>query len=67
MRDILHGEHRLPVVVTHGNVMALLLHSVDATFGYRGWKSLTNPDVYMLGEGPDGVRLFQRVWHGCLQ
>lgn len=62
LKDILHGAHGLPVVVTHGNVMALLLHSVDASFGYRGWKSLTNPDVFMLSETPDGVRLFRRVW-----
>ncbi len=62
LKEILHGEHRLPLVVTHGNVMALLLHSMDATFGYRGWKSLTNPDVYMLIEDPDGVRLFRRIW-----
>ena len=62
LKDILHGKHALPVVVTHGSVMALLLHSVDATFGYRGWKSLTNPDVYMLSEDPDGVRRFRRIW-----
>lgn len=62
VKDILHGEHRLPVVVTHGNVMALLLHSADATFGYQGWTSLTNPDVYMWSEDPVGVRLFRRVW-----
>ena len=67
LKDILRGDHKLPVVVTHGNVMALLLRSVDASFGYGGWKSLTNPDVYMLSEGRDGVRLFRRVWHGCLQ
>ena len=62
LKDILHGEHRLPVVVTHGNVLALLLHSVDASFGYRGWKSLTNPDVWILNERPDGSRAFQRAW-----
>ena len=60
--DILVRDHRLPLVVTHGNVMALLLHSVDGTFGYSGWKSLTNPDVYMLREGSDGRRSFERVW-----
>ena len=60
--DILVRDHRLPLVVTHGNVMALLLHSVEASFGYAGWKSLTNPDVYMLREGSDGSRSFERVW-----
>ena len=62
LKEILRGEHRLAVVVTHGNVMALLLHSVDASFGYQGWKSLTNPDIWILSERPDGSRAFQRVW-----
>ena len=62
LEDIFKREPRLPLVVTHGNVMALLLHSVDATFGYPGWKSLSNPDVYILSNSPDGSRLFQRVW-----
>ena len=60
--DILDEEHGLPLVVTHGNVMALLLHSVDASFGYQGWKSLTNPDIWILSERPDGSRASQRVW-----
>ena len=60
--DILARDHRSPLVVTHGNVMALLLHSVDGTCGYPGWKSLTNPDVYMLREGSDGRRSFERIW-----
>ena len=62
LADIFNREHRLPLVVTHGNVMALLLHSVDATFGYPGWKSLSNPDVYILSNNPDCGRMFQRVW-----
>ncbi len=60
--DILDAGHRLPLAVTHGNAMALLLHSVNAAFGYRGWKLLTNPDVYLLRELPDGSRSFARVW-----
>lgn len=62
LEHILNQEHRLPLVVTHGNVMALLLHAIDATFGYEGWKSLTNPDVYLLSSLPDGGRRFRRVW-----
>ena len=61
LEDIFEREHRLPAVVTHGNVMALLLHSRDARFGYEGWKALSNPDVYMLSNSPDGSRL-RRVW-----
>lgn len=62
LKDILDRDHGLPLVVTHGNLMALLLHSADATFGYQGWKSLTNPDVYLVRQRLDRSRLFERVW-----
>ena len=62
LEDIFEREHRLPLVVTHGNVMALLLHSLDAKFGYEGWTSLSNPDVYMMSNSPDGSQIFRRVW-----
>ncbi|MEO8603658.1 MAG: histidine phosphatase family protein [bacterium] len=46
--DILAGAHRLPVVATHGNLLALLLTSIDGRFGYAGWESLANPDVFVV-------------------
>ncbi|WP_342528306.1 histidine phosphatase family protein [Chryseomicrobium sp. FSL W7-1435] len=36
------------VVVTHGNLAALLLHSISADFGFKGWQSLSNPDVFEI-------------------
>lgn len=62
LKDVLERGYDSPLVVTHGNVMALLLHAVDATFGYAGWKRLANPDVYLLSEDPGGNRSFRRVW-----
>lgn len=62
LKDVFYRDHVLPLVVTHGNLMALLLHSMDAGFGYRGWKSLTNPDVYLVRERPHESRKFVRVW-----
>jgi hypothetical protein len=37
-----------------------VLHSIDPGFGFRGWESLSNPDVYLL----DGGRClrFERLW-----
>ena len=60
--EILDRGHRLPLLVTHGNLMALLLHSLDATFGFQGWQSLTNPDVYLVIRRTDGGGKFERVW-----
>ncbi len=39
---------QLPAVATHGNLLALLLTSLDGRFGYAGWESLTNPDVFEI-------------------
>ena len=60
--EVLGGGHALPLVVTHGNLMALVLHSLDPAFGYEGWKSLTNPDVYLLREERPGAWSFERLW-----
>jgi len=51
------------IVVTHGNLMALILKACDERFGYEAWKSLTNPDVYELRKA-DGTReiSIRRLW-----
>ncbi|MBU9673645.1 histidine phosphatase family protein [Planococcus sp. CP5-4] len=46
-------------IVTHGNIMALLLSRYMEGFGFEGWRALSNPDVFVLNDGVDGKRL----WH----
>lgn len=36
------------VIVTHGNIMSLLIRYFKPSFGFHAWKTLTNPDVYEL-------------------
>jgi 2,3-bisphosphoglycerate-dependent phosphoglycerate mutase len=50
------------VLVTHGNLLALMLRSVDVTVGFDVWSSLSNPDAFVLHVGPDGRRGFSRIW-----
>jgi 2,3-bisphosphoglycerate-dependent phosphoglycerate mutase len=57
---VLSGGHRLPVVASHGQLFALVLHSVDPGFGYAGWQSLRNPDVLLL-EVDAGRSVFSRI------
>lgn len=64
LNELLHGESGLPVAVTHGNLMSLILNSIDAGFGYRGWEGLSNPDVYLLTNPGDGPLSFRRLWEG---
>jgi len=59
--DILNSPACLPVLVTHGHFLALVLNSLDSTFGYADWESLANPDVFRL-HGPSLSNLhFTRV------
>ncbi|MGH8168053.1 MAG: histidine phosphatase family protein, partial [Woeseiaceae bacterium] len=56
LEALLDGGHRLPAVVSHGQLLGLVLHSVDSGFGFAGWKSMGNPDVYLLKK--EGGRAF---------
>ena len=60
--ELLRGSAGLPVVVTHGNLLALVLHSIDPGFGYAGWENLSNPDVYRVDVEGNGVMSFRRLW-----
>lgn len=60
--ELLRGSAGLPVVVTHGNLLALVLHSIDPGFGYAGWEDLSNPDVYRVDVEGNGVMSFRRLW-----
>ena len=62
LEELLEGRHRLPVAVTHGKFLSVILNSVDGHFGYDEWQALSNPDVYALGDGPDGGLRYERVW-----
>lgn len=43
------------MLVTHGNLMALLLKSFDPNVGFAHWARLTNPDVYHVTFGAHGA------------
>ena len=60
--DLLSGSAELPVVVTHGNLLALVLHSIDPGFGCAEWENLSNPDVYRVEVNAVGAKGFCRLW-----
>lgn len=49
------------VLVTHGNLMTLLLKSFDDRIGFEEWRALTNPDVYRVQIGGSETHV-ERVW-----
>ncbi|MDP8925085.1 MAG: histidine phosphatase family protein [Chloroflexota bacterium] len=60
LRDALDGA-RPVVVVTHGNLLALLLRHLDDRSGFTAWERLTNPDVFSITVLADALRV-ERIW-----
>ncbi|MCP8970786.1 histidine phosphatase family protein [Ectobacillus ponti] len=58
---LLQREWQTAAVVTHGNLMALLLRHFDGVSGFEAWRSLSNPDVYEIQMGQSGTSV-QRIW-----
>ena len=42
------------ILVTHGNLLSLILKHFDDSIGFNEWKSLSNPDVYTVTIGEQG-------------
>lgn len=59
--EMISGKFGTVALVTHGNLMALMLEKFDPSFGFREWANLSNPDVYLIrtdGSSHD----VNRVW-----
>ena len=61
VREALVSPRRC-ALVTHGNMLALILKWADATVGFELWSRLSNPDVFVLRIDAHGARGFSRVW-----
>ena len=55
-----HPTARATAIVTHGNLLALMLQTLDPAFGFEQWQMMTNPDVFRVSF-PSGR--WERVWH----
>ena len=57
------SDGRFPtVVVTHGNLLALLLHAFDGRPGYATWEQLSNPDLFEVVHEPPSRFTATRTW-----
>jgi 2,3-bisphosphoglycerate-dependent phosphoglycerate mutase len=61
LEDALDAGGNVTAVVTHGNLLALLLRHFDPRVGYAEWENLTNPDVFRVILA-DGVVETGRIW-----
>ena len=61
INDILTTGLENTIIVTHGNIMSLLLNYYDSNFVFEQWKSLRNPDVFLL-QFTNNICSIERVW-----
>lgn len=61
IEKILQSEMSDVIVVSHGNLLALLLQHYDDTFGFEEWKQLRNPDVFLLEGNMNGISI-GNIW-----
>ncbi|CEG21681.1 phosphoglycerate mutase GpmB [Planococcus massiliensis] len=47
------------ILVSHGNLLGLLLKKMDTRYGFKEWKELSNPDVYEIDMEEGSVK---RIW-----
>lgn len=53
-------QHDISILVTHGNLLSLYLHSIDPTFGFEESLQLKNPDIFKVTQ-VDDVISFQPI------
>lgn len=62
IEDLIQRPGESVAVVTHGNLMSLVLKYYDDSFGFEAWRQLSNPDVYELSFFRDEGRGIKRLW-----
>ena len=49
------------IIVTHGNIMSLLIRNFQSSFGFEDWKKLKNPDVFLLSSDRGEITVTRTV------
>lgn len=60
MEGVFKSEVQNSIIVTHGNLLSLLLKHYNNEFGFDDWRNLRNPDVFLLKNEKNKVT-FERV------
>ncbi|MDM5187975.1 histidine phosphatase family protein [Bacillus sp. DX4.1] len=48
IKEEICNKEQTTLLVTHGNLMTLILRHFDQRIGFEEWASLTNPDIYKI-------------------
>lgn len=61
VNDVICSQAKNTVIVTHGNILSLLINFYNTSFGFEQWQQLSNPDVFILRFRNKEVNL-ERIW-----
>ncbi|KJD44852.1 2,3-bisphosphoglycerate-dependent phosphoglycerate mutase [Paenibacillus sp. RC73] len=61
VQELIERTEKTIIIVTHGALLSLLIRHYDSQFGFEEWKTLSNPDVYLL-EIKEAEAQIRRVW-----
>ncbi|GKU80628.1 histidine phosphatase family protein [Niallia sp. NCCP-28] len=57
IEEVQKSEDSNVIMVTHGNIMSLLLNYYDKNFGFKEWENLKNPDIFLLEVAKSGCHI----------
>jgi 2,3-bisphosphoglycerate-dependent phosphoglycerate mutase len=60
-KESLNSQFKNIVLISHGNLISLLLKYFDNQIGFKEWESLSNPDVFHLSIMNDTPKI-ERIW-----
>ncbi len=49
-------------IMTHGNLLTLMLQQLNPQYGFTAWKSMTNPDVFHIKIDKGNCHI-ERIWN----
>ncbi|MFG6497000.1 histidine phosphatase family protein [Fictibacillus sp. UD] len=48
INDLQTKSYQSVLIVTHGNLLSLMINLYQPSFGFKEWELLSNPDVYLI-------------------
>lgn len=61
VEDLKQSPYKSVGIVTHGNIMSLLLNHYRPDFGFDEWKQLSNPDIFEIVFSNEQA-VVNRIW-----
>lgn len=62
LEEVLEQPATNIAIVTHGNLLCLMLRYYNKAYGFAEWKNMTNPDVFELVFHSKKTVSIQRIW-----